>query len=72
MAKISVYSFAKRCMSDDDFNCGGIVKNERKYLDAIGFDYVMEDGCIAYTGDDLTEFYKAMEVIRQLQIKYSR
>ena len=31
---MTVYDFAKKCMADPEFNRGGIVKNERKYLDA--------------------------------------
>lgn len=68
----TIYSFAKKCMNDKEFNCGGIVSNEKYYLDAIGLDYIEEDGCITTSGYDLTRFYEAMETLRQLQRKYSK
>lgn len=67
---MDVYGFAKACMKDEEFNRGGIVKNERKYLDAIGFEYVMEKGKVKCAGDDLGKFYGAMAVLLELQNKY--
>lgn len=72
MAKTTVYSFAKRLMDDENFNCGGIIENEKRYLDSIGFEYTeTTDGCWE-DGEDLHEFYKAMITIWRLQKKYSR
>lgn len=68
----TVYSFAKRLMDDKEFNCGGIIENERKYLDAIGFDYIKDEyGQVSESGDDLCKFYEAMRIIWELQRKYS-
>ena len=47
---MTVYDFAKKCMADPEFNRGGIVKNERKYLDAVGFQYMVEDGQVINGG----------------------
>lgn len=69
---MTVYEFARKCMNDEEFNRGGIVKNERKYLDAVGFDYRMQGGCIAESGADLTKFYEAMETLKELNEKYSK
>ena len=69
--KTTVYSFAKRLMADDEFNRGGIIENEQRYLDAIGFDYEKDaNGTICASGADLAEFYQTMEVIRCLHKKY--
>lgn len=69
--KTTVYSFAKRLMADDEFNCGGIIENEQRYLDAIGFPYHLdEDGCVQTDGDTNT-FYEAMITIWKLHQKYS-
>lgn len=67
---MTVYDFAKKCMKDEEYNRGGVVKNERKYLDAIGFEYTVKDGIIAAGGEDLTKFYEAMETLRRLNEKY--
>lgn len=69
---MTVYDFAKKCMADEEYNRGGLPKNERKYLDAIGFKYTVEDGCIAEAGDDLKAFYDAMAVLCNLNIKYQQ
>lgn len=69
---MTVYEFAKKCMNDEEFNRGGIVKNERKYLDAVGFEYTVKDGVIESFGDDLKEFYDAMSTIMCLNQKYTR
>lgn len=69
---MTVYEFAKKCMNDEEFNNGGIVKNERKCLDAVGFEYTVKDGCVSCTGADAAEFYKAMSILRDLQKKYTK
>lgn len=69
---MTVYDFAKKCMADEEFNRGGIIKNERKYLDAIGFEYTVKDGCISDSGEDLSRFYSAMETLLNLNRKYQK
>ena len=69
---MTVYEFAKKCMADEEFNKGGIVKNERKYLDAVGFQYTVKGGEIVDSGEDLKEFYEAMHTLLFLQDKYSK
>ena len=72
MRKSTVYSFAKHCMSDVEFNAGGIPTNEKAYLDSIGFSYTMNGDDIEESGADLTEFYEAMFTRRRLYEKYSK
>ena len=73
MAKeMTVYEFAKVCMKDEEFNRGGVVANERKYLDAIGFKYTVEDGQVMEYGEDLDKFFKAMVTLSVLNNKYSK
>ena len=67
---MTVYDFARKCMRDEEFNRGGIVKNERKYLDLIGFPYTVKDGVIYESGEDLKRFYEAMYTLLDLQRKY--
>lgn len=69
---MTVYEFAKKCMNDSEFNRGGIVKNERKYLDAVGFEYTVKDGVVYDSGDDLAQFYDAMATLLMLQQKYAK
>ena len=69
---MTVYDLAKKCMADEEFNRGGILKNERKYLDDIGFEYTVKDGCIYSHGEDLSAFYQAMEALCYLNIKYKK
>lgn len=69
---MTVYEFARKLMKDDEFNRGGIIQNERKYLDAIGFLYTVKDGCVREYGEDLRKFYEAMEILCQLQKKYAK
>lgn len=69
---MTVYEFAKRCMNDEEFNTGGIVTNERTYLDAVGFSYTVKGGSVHSISDDAEEFYRAMEVLRKLNNKYSK
>ena len=54
--KMTVYEFAKKCMDDSEINAGGIVTNERKYLDAVGFTYTVKGGSVQCIGDDAEEF----------------
>lgn len=67
---MTVYEFAKKCMADTEFNKGGIVRNERKYLDAVGFQYTVKGGEIVDCSEDLHQFYEAMQTLLDLQIKY--
>ena len=69
---MTVYEFAKKCMNDEEFNRGGIIKNERKYLDAVGFEYTVKDGGIESLGEDLGKFYDAMTTLLTLNDKYTR
>lgn len=69
---MTVYEFAKKCMDDEEFNRGGIIENEREYLDAVGFEYTVENGCVSRCGKDLSEFYCAMTVLMDLNEKYRR
>lgn len=69
---MTVYEFAKKCMADKEFNAGGIVTNERKHLDAVGFEYTVEGGQVSGTGKDLADFYEAMATLRRLNEKYSK
>ena len=68
---MTIYDFARKCMTDPEFNCGGIPKNERKYLDDIGFEYTMKDGCVWSYGEDLNDFYDAMFKLQRLNKKYN-
>ena len=70
MKDYTVYDFAKKLMADDEFNRGGIMKNERKYIDAIGFDYAVHDGVLDEYGDDLRKFFSAMITLCELNKKY--
>ena len=69
---MTVYDFAKKCMADPEFNRGGIVKNERKYLDAVGFQYTVEDGQVINGGADMHDFYDAMMTLLRLNNKYAK
>lgn len=69
---MTVYDFAKKCMADPEFNRGGIVKNERKYLDAVGFQYIVEDGQVINGGTDMHDFYDAMMTLLRLNNKYAK
>ncbi len=69
---MTVYDFAKKCMADPEFNRGGIVKNERKYLDAVGFQYMVEDGQVINGGTDMHDFYDAMMTLLRLNNKYAK
>ena len=68
---MTVYEFAKACMKDKEFNCGGIIPNERKYLEAVGFAFTVEKGDYNI-GEDACKFYEAMAILRELQKKYSK
>ncbi len=69
---MTVYEYAKHLMKDEEFNAGGIPKNERRYLDAVGFDYTVKGGQLNEAGDDLAEFYKAMSILARLNYKYGK
>lgn len=69
---MTVYDFARKCMKDEEFNCGGIVKNERKCLDAVGFAYKVEGGQVVESGEDLKKFYEAMHTLLELHNKYNK
>ena len=68
---MTVYEFAKACMKDKEFNCGGIIRNEQKYLNAVGFSYTVEDGTVRES-EDLKLFYEAMYTLYELQKKYAK
>ena len=72
MKDYTVYDFAKKLMADEEFNRGGIMKNERKYIDSIGFDYTFHGGCIDEYGDDLSKFFSAMCTLCELNRKYKK
>lgn len=72
MFTFTVYDFAIKCMKDEEFNRGGIVEDEREYLDLVGFEYTVKGGCISASGEDLARFYEAMTILRDLNAKYSK
>ena len=69
---VTVYDFARKLMKDEEFNRGGIMKNERKYIDAIGFDYTVHGGVLDEYGEDLSKFFGAMCTLCELQKKYNK
>lgn len=69
---MTVYDFAKKLMADEEFNRGGIMKNERRYIDAIGFEYTVKDGVINEYGTDLRDFFSAMCMLCNLNQKYTK
>lgn len=69
---MTVIQFANKCMKDAEFLKGGIIKNERKYLDDIGFSYTVQGGQIVDSGDDLNDFYKAVFTLLRLNDKYRK
>ena len=69
---MTVYEFAQKCMKDEEFNRGGICKNERKMLDSVGFEYTVKDGQVHSYGADAEEFFKAMVTLCELNRKYAR
>ena len=72
MKDYTVYDFARKLMADAEFNRGGIMKNERRYIDSIGFEYTVRDGCIDEYGEDLRKFFSAMCTLCDLNSKYAR
>lgn len=68
---MTVYEYAKILFKDEEHNKGGIINNERKYLDKVGFEYTVKDGCISCVGEDGARFYDAMEILRELNKKYA-
>lgn len=69
---MTVYDFCKKLMADPEFNRGGIMKNERKYIDAIGFEYSVKGGQIEEYGEDLRQFFSAMCTLCELNRKYNQ
>lgn len=69
---MTVIQFFNKCMKDPETRAGGFMKNERKYLDEIGFKYTVENGQITDYGKDLHEFYEAFYTILRLNDKYNK
>ena len=69
---MTVFEFAKKLMNDEEFKRGGVPKNERKYIDAVGFKYTVENGTITECGSDLSDFYVAMAKLLELEKKYNK
>lgn len=69
---MTVFEFAKKLMKNEEFMRGGIIPNERKYLDNVGFEYTVKDGVITQSGEDLAKFYDAMYTLVELEKKYSK
>lgn len=68
---MTVYDFAKKYMEDPEFNRGGIPANERTMLDAVGFDYTVENGEVKCYGEDAQAFFSAMCTLAALNRKYA-
>lgn len=69
---MTVIQFFNKCLKDPETRAGGIMENERKYLDAVGFKYTVEDGRVVEYGEDLDEFYKILYSLLRLEKKYSK
>jgi hypothetical protein len=69
---MTVYEYAKHLMKDEEFNGGGIPKNERRYLDAVGFSYTVSNGAVQSVDTDANEFYSAMATLKKLNDKYRK
>ena len=69
MAKKTIYGFARHCMNDLEFNCGGIPTKEEAYIKALELGKVLPNGEVLST-EDLGKFYDAMITLRNLHIKY--
>lgn len=69
---MTVVQFFNKCLKDPEARAGGIIKNERKYLDDIGFKYTVEDGQIVEYGEDLHEFWEIFYSLLRLEKKYSK
>lgn len=69
---MTVLQFFNKCLKDPETLAGGIMKNERKYLDAVGFKYTVEDGQIVEYGEDLHEFYEIFYSLLRLEKKYGK
>lgn len=61
MARSTIYSFAKHCFLDYEFNCGGIAENEDKYIKDIGL-----------SSEDEAAFFNAMFILCKLNRKYQK
>lgn len=69
---MTVYELARKYMKDEEFNRGGIPRNERKWMDMVGFSYEVEGGCVKCLGEDASKFIEAMVTLQELEKKYSR
>ena len=58
-----IYKFARHCLSDPEFNVGGIPSNESYYLQKLG---------LTVTDADLSKFYSAMYDLYELNRKYAK
>ena len=69
---MTVLEYAKKCMNDEEFKAGGVPKNERRYLDEIGFEYKVRNGAVCDVCDDLQTFYRAVYDLVRLNEKYQK
>lgn len=69
---MTIYELANKYMKDDEHNSGGIPRNERKWMDEVGFEYTVEGGCIKCYGEDASKFVDAMCTLAELNKKYSK
>ena len=67
----TIYGFARHCMNDLEFNCGGIPTKEKEYINALGLGTYQTNGELVAL-EDLSKFYEAMCTLRDLHIKYSK
>lgn len=70
MAK-TIYGFARHCMSDPEFNFGGIPTKEKDFVNALGLGAYQTNGELVAL-DDLNKFYEAICTLRDLHIKYDK
>ena len=69
---MTVIEFANKCLKDKEVLSGGVIKNERRYLDDIGFSYTVAYGQVDSAGEDLAAFYDAIFTIIRLDKKYHK
>ena len=70
---MTIYDFARACMRDAEFNKGGIVKNEKKYLDGLGIQYHLDEWGNLYSDDEnLDKFYNAMYTLLYLKLEFDK
>ena len=58
-----IYRFTRHCLSDPEFNVGGIPTNEGYYLQKLG---------LQVNDPDLSKFYGALYTLYELNRKYSK